>query len=134
MINFLQNYRSHPVILMPPSAMFYDDSLEPCAQNGRISWSGLPNPSLPLAFFGTDSKDESADEVGQEPLKYDHDIICLSYACSETRGTIQERSNGSSKRSHLFFLRKMRVLLLCSLHRSASWRLGGDRCGKSEKD
>lgn len=49
---------------MPPSAIFYDDSLVPCATNGMISWSGLPNPDLPLVFFGHDAKEECVDEVG----------------------------------------------------------------------
>jgi hypothetical protein len=51
------------VILMPPSAIFYDDSLEPCAQNGAISWTGLPNSEFPLVFIGNDSDEESIDEV-----------------------------------------------------------------------
>ncbi|KAJ3868521.1 P-loop containing nucleoside triphosphate hydrolase protein [Lentinula novae-zelandiae] len=56
------NYRSHPAILMPPSAMFYNDSLEPCASNGMISWAGLSNNKYPLMFLGCDTKDESVDE------------------------------------------------------------------------
>lgn len=51
------------MILMPPSAIFYDDSLEPCAQNGTISWTGLPNSEFPLVFVGNDSDEESIDEV-----------------------------------------------------------------------
>lgn len=48
---------------MPPSAIFYNDSLEPCAQNGRINWSGLANPDLPLVFIGNEGKEQSVDEV-----------------------------------------------------------------------
>jgi hypothetical protein len=48
---------------MPPSAIFYDDSLEPCVQNGSVSWSGLPNPQLPLVFIGNNSEEQSVDEV-----------------------------------------------------------------------
>lgn len=59
----LQNYRSHPAILMPPSAIFYDDSLEPCAQNGTITWTGLPNAKLPFIFIGCSSEEKSVDEV-----------------------------------------------------------------------
>ncbi|KDR78399.1 hypothetical protein GALMADRAFT_245562 [Galerina marginata CBS 339.88] len=58
----VKNYRSHPVILMPPSAIFYNDTLEPCATNGKISWSGLAKPQLPLKFIGTDSVEKSNDE------------------------------------------------------------------------
>ncbi|KAF9265127.1 P-loop containing nucleoside triphosphate hydrolase protein [Marasmius fiardii PR-910] len=56
------NYRSHPAILMPPSAMFYNDSLEPCAANGLISWAQLPNPSFPLKFIGSYTKEDSIHE------------------------------------------------------------------------
>lgn len=59
----LQNYRSHPAILMPPSAMFYNDSLQPCASNGLISWAGLKNNKFPLTFLGCDTKEENLDEV-----------------------------------------------------------------------
>ena len=60
---WFQNYRSHPVILMPPSAIFYKDSLEPFAENGDISWSRLPSKYFPLLFMGHDSKEKSDDEV-----------------------------------------------------------------------
>ncbi|KAJ7270897.1 P-loop containing nucleoside triphosphate hydrolase protein [Mycena rebaudengoi] len=53
---------SHPAILMPPSAIFYNDSLVPCAVNGSVSWSGLPNPRLPLLLIGNESKEECVDE------------------------------------------------------------------------
>ncbi|KAG6902934.1 hypothetical protein C0995_009326 [Termitomyces sp. Mi166 len=60
--NLVKNYRSHPAILMPPSALFYNDSLEPCATNGTISWTGLKNSELPLMFFGHDFLEECVDE------------------------------------------------------------------------
>ncbi|KAG5728201.1 hypothetical protein E4T56_gene19064 [Termitomyces sp. T112] len=60
--NLVKNYRSHPAILMPPSALFYNDSLEPCATNGTISWIGLKNPELPLMFFGHNLSEECVDE------------------------------------------------------------------------
>ncbi|KAJ7153558.1 P-loop containing nucleoside triphosphate hydrolase protein [Mycena crocata] len=60
--NLVKNYRSHPAILMPPSAIFYDDSLVPCAVNGTVVWSGLPNPQLPLLFIGSEWKEECVDE------------------------------------------------------------------------
>ncbi|KAL0579214.1 adenylosuccinase ade13 [Marasmius crinis-equi] len=61
-VNLTKNYRSHPAILMPPSAMFYNDSLEPYATNGLISWAGLPNPSFPLKFIGSYTKEDSINE------------------------------------------------------------------------
>ncbi|KAF9034497.1 P-loop containing nucleoside triphosphate hydrolase protein [Hymenopellis radicata] len=61
--NLVKNYRSHPAILMPPSAIFYDDTLEPCAIfNGIITWSGLPSPKIPLKFIGGQWKEECIDE------------------------------------------------------------------------
>lgn len=47
---------------MPPSAIFYNDSLQPFASIGTLSWSGLANPKLPLKFIGTDSVEKSTDE------------------------------------------------------------------------
>ncbi|KAJ8090463.1 adenylosuccinase ade13 [Marasmius tenuissimus] len=61
-VNLTKNYRSHPAILMPPSAMFYNDSLEPYATNGLISWAGLPNPSFPVKFIGSYTKEDSVNE------------------------------------------------------------------------
>ncbi|KAJ6520595.1 P-loop containing nucleoside triphosphate hydrolase protein [Mycena vulgaris] len=58
----LTRFRPHPAILMPPSAIFYEDSLVPCAVNGTICWSGLPDPRLPLLFIGSESKEECVDE------------------------------------------------------------------------
>ncbi|KAG6837047.1 hypothetical protein H0H93_015618 [Arthromyces matolae] len=57
-----KNYRSHPAILMPPSALFYNDSLEPCANNGTITWSGLRKAELPLMFIGHEFPEECVDE------------------------------------------------------------------------
>ncbi|KAF9054183.1 P-loop containing nucleoside triphosphate hydrolase protein [Panaeolus papilionaceus] len=58
----VKNYRSHPVILMPSSAIFYDDTLQPHATNGKIRWSELTNPDWPLKFIGCDAEERSTDE------------------------------------------------------------------------
>lgn len=58
-----QNYRSHPVILMPPSAIFYNDSLQPLAKNGVISWTKLRSRDMPLKFVGDPSLEDTDDEV-----------------------------------------------------------------------
>jgi hypothetical protein len=60
---FEQNYRSHPVILMPPSAMFYNDTLQPCAKNGTVIWSGLSAPHLPVKFIGHNHPEATNDEA-----------------------------------------------------------------------
>ncbi|KAJ6478594.1 P-loop containing nucleoside triphosphate hydrolase protein [Mycena vitilis] len=62
MVSTPLRFRPHPAILMPPSTLFYEDSLVPCAQNGSISWTGLPNLRLPLLFIGSETKEECVDE------------------------------------------------------------------------
>jgi superfamily I DNA and/or RNA helicase len=47
---------------MPPSALFYNDTLVPASANGKIVWSGLPKPHLPLKFIGTDAVELSNDD------------------------------------------------------------------------
>lgn len=48
---------------MPPSALFYNDTLRPFAvTNGTVVWPGLANPTLPLKFIGTDAEDKSNDD------------------------------------------------------------------------
>jgi superfamily I DNA and/or RNA helicase len=65
-----RNYRSHPTILMPPSALFYNDTLLPCATNGRISWSNLPDQRLPVKIIGCAGDEECIDEVRKTSLRY----------------------------------------------------------------
>jgi superfamily I DNA and/or RNA helicase len=72
----VKNYRSHPGILMPPSAIFYNDTLEPCATNGVIHWSDLRNPELPLIFYGHEFQEECLDEV---KISYDWRCIFSSF-------------------------------------------------------
>jgi len=47
---------------MPPSAIFYNDTLQPYAANGKICWKRLSNLNFPLKFIGTDSAEKSTDE------------------------------------------------------------------------
>jgi superfamily I DNA and/or RNA helicase len=51
-VNLIRNYRSHPGILMMPSAMFYNSTLLPEAQHtsSLLSWSALPNQRIPILF------------------------------------------------------------------------------------
>lgn len=61
-VNLVKNYRSHPVILMPPSAIIYNDTLEPCAKNGAVAWAGLPKRDIPLVFIGHEGDEDCIDE------------------------------------------------------------------------
>lgn len=47
---------------MTPSSLFYDNALEPCARNGIVRWSKLPNADLPLVVMNTPGLDGSLDE------------------------------------------------------------------------
>jgi superfamily I DNA and/or RNA helicase len=59
----VKNYRSMPALLMAPSALFYDDTLVPRAQDVRlIKWSGLVNPDVPIAIKGIETEEATIDE------------------------------------------------------------------------
>lgn len=51
-VNLIRNYRSHPGILMMPSAMFYNSTLLPEAKetSSLTAWTSLPNPRIPVVF------------------------------------------------------------------------------------
>jgi superfamily I DNA and/or RNA helicase len=51
-VNLIRNYRSHPGILMMPSAMFYNSTLLPEARNTSTltTWTTLPNHRIPVLF------------------------------------------------------------------------------------
>jgi len=56
------NYRSHPDILHPASALFYDNELVASAdvalRESLIGWEELPNKKFPIIFHGIIGKDE----------------------------------------------------------------------------
>jgi hypothetical protein len=113
---------------MPPSAIFYDDALEPFAQNGSVSWSGLPNPQLPLAFIGSSSEEQSVDEVWVFPRKSHCIIIYLS--TSGPRGLMMVRLTKLWKQSLLSYQKEVRVRRLFELRISELWLPGEDRFGR----
>ncbi len=60
----LNNYRSHPGILLLPSTLFYDDTLEPKAKAPLPSWPELPNSKLPVLIKGIEQPEDWVEEVG----------------------------------------------------------------------
>jgi hypothetical protein len=49
---------------MVPAALFYEDTLQPAAQDvSLIAWSGLPNPKIPILFHGCETEEDWIDEV-----------------------------------------------------------------------
>jgi hypothetical protein len=63
-IRLVNNYRSHSGILLLPSTIFYDDSLEPVAKVALSQWADLPNKRLPMLIKGIESDEDWIDEVG----------------------------------------------------------------------
>jgi DNA polymerase III delta prime subunit len=64
--NLIRNYRSHPAILAIPSALFYNDTLEPEATDtDRLaSWSGWKGKGWPVLFHNNSSADELEGDGG----------------------------------------------------------------------
>ena len=67
--NLINNYRSHPGLLMVPSSLFYNDTLEPCAnqdiQNTKLcKWPMLPNPEIPFLVWDIEEGQEEMFEEG----------------------------------------------------------------------
>ena len=56
------NYRSHALLLKEPNDLFYDGSLECCANpmitDCRLQWEGLPKEGVPLLWHGIQGKEE----------------------------------------------------------------------------
>lgn len=52
----VNNYRSHPAVLKLPSAVFYHDELQPCAdvsmRESLNHWEKLPRKGFPVLFHG----------------------------------------------------------------------------------
>ena len=48
---------------MIPAALFYEDTLEPAAQDvSLIQWSGLPNTNIPILFRGCETDEDWVEE------------------------------------------------------------------------
>lgn len=65
--NLVKNYRSHVGLLMVPSLLFYNDTLQPCAnsavqQTPLLNWPGLTNKTIPLLMWHTEGTEDMVDE------------------------------------------------------------------------
>lgn len=75
--NLINNYRSHPGLLMVPSSLFYYDTLEPMAghdiQNTKLCrWPMLPNPEIPFLLWDINKGQE---ELFEETSWYNLDEV-----------------------------------------------------------
>lgn len=79
--NLIRNYRSHPAILAVPSALYYNDTLEPEATDvDRLaSWSGWRGKKWPVLFRENTGEDELEQDGGGWYNKEEAKIAC-SYA------------------------------------------------------
>ncbi|KAF2163643.1 hypothetical protein M409DRAFT_25831 [Zasmidium cellare ATCC 36951] len=64
--DLIRNYRSHPAILATPSSLFYNDTLEPAAENtdSLLSWPGFGEAQLPVLFADNRRLDEIERDGG----------------------------------------------------------------------
>lgn len=65
--DLVRNYRSHPGILAIPSSVFYNDTLEPSAENvdSLLAWSGFQGQSnMPVMFVTNQTPDEIEQDGG----------------------------------------------------------------------
>lgn len=64
--DLIRNYRSHPAILAMPSSLFYNDTLEPAAEqtDSLLPWSGFMGRQLPVLFADSRSPDEIEGDEG----------------------------------------------------------------------
>lgn len=65
--NLINNYRSHVGLLMTPSYLFYNDTLQPCApsrvqKTPLLNWPNLTNTTIPLLIWHTDGTEDMVDE------------------------------------------------------------------------
>jgi len=62
LVKLVRNYRSHPDILQIPNELFYDNELQPhaneIARESLCQWEDLPKKGFPIIFHGVVGKDE----------------------------------------------------------------------------
>lgn len=70
---------------MVPATMFYSDTLEAAAKDvSLIQWSGLPNPKIPIAFYGNDTEESWIDEVSHHLILVVSSVADLIGGCKLT--------------------------------------------------
>ncbi|XP_075052362.1 helicase MOV-10 [Mixophyes fleayi] len=87
----LLNYRSHPDILIAPNELFYDNELQPKADemvtHAYCNWEKLPTKGFPIIFHGVMGMDEREGNSPSFFNRFEIDVL-MSYleALLETQG------------------------------------------------
>lgn len=75
-VKLVRNYRSHPSLLTVPSRLFYNNELQPHAEERDtmvfVGWDALPNKQLPLIFDGVEGRHA---QEGDSPSFYNGEEI-----------------------------------------------------------
>jgi helicase MOV-10 len=91
-VNLVRNYRSHPGILMMPSAMFYSETLRAEAANTHTltTWTGLPNSKIPVLFHPSKGSDVCVPDTHSQwynPSEIAITVDLIQNVLNNTQGT-----------------------------------------------
>ncbi|KAK5710142.1 hypothetical protein LTR17_019145 [Elasticomyces elasticus] len=91
--NLIRNYRSHPAILATPSALFYQDTLEPeaASTDSLLSWNGWAGEKWPVLFVSHAGRDE-IEQDGGGWYNNDEARLACQYAQSLLQAGLVEQS------------------------------------------
>lgn len=137
-VNLIRNYRSHTAILCGPSAMFYEDTLVPCASESVLA-STLPNypgqvrPGYPVSFWDSDSVETMVDEGASWANYAEVDKVCdtvqdlLSWVRESSTSRLYPKDISVSGCT----CPQLETTLMVAIHRSS--RPSENKFGRSDK-
>lgn len=94
-IKLVKHFRSHPAILGFPNRRFYDNELQPCADDAvthsMLKYERLPNKTFPIIFHGVIGRDQR-EKSSPSFFNIDEVTLVISYVES----LIEDRKLGIS--------------------------------------